>query len=175
MLCREVFQVDAHARAMDHGKVEGKKQKEEEYMWVRSEVESVFISDQCCGVERSTKCFNQWLTVVPDAENNLVLGKGKFCNMVLLQYNIIPKDLPKVCNGCGKRHTLQHALQCKTGGLITACYNKARDDLGLTASQAYTPTAIHNDPKVFTCQEFSVEGECPESAGPQAPQDAPVQ
>eukprot|EP00957_Ditylum_brightwellii_P177716 13537558-Ditylum_brightwellii.AAC.1 len=75
--------------------MEGKKQKEEEYRQVRSEVESVFTPDQCCGMERSTKCLNQWLTVVPNSDNNLVLGKDKFSNMVLLQHKILPKDLPK--------------------------------------------------------------------------------
>eukprot|EP00957_Ditylum_brightwellii_P025147 1903165-Ditylum_brightwellii.AAC.1 len=149
----EVFQVDAHARAMEHGKLEGRKQKEEAYKTVRGER----------------------LAVVPNAENNSVLGKDKFCDMVLLGYKIIPKDLLKVCNGCGKCHTLQHALQCKTGGLITACHNKSRDDLGLTASQTYTPIAIRDNPKVLTCQEYSVKGECPESAAPQAPQDLLVQ
>eukprot|EP00957_Ditylum_brightwellii_P141844 10806972-Ditylum_brightwellii.AAC.1 len=140
----EAFQVDAHARATKHGKMEGKKQKEEEYTRVRSEVESVFTPDQCCGVERSTKCLNQWLTVVPNAENNSVLGKDKFRDMVLLR-------------------------------LITAGHNKSRDNLGLTTSQAYTPSTVRNNPQVFKCQECSVEGECLESAGPQAPQDLPVQ
>eukprot|EP00957_Ditylum_brightwellii_P199436 15202760-Ditylum_brightwellii.AAC.1 len=74
----EVFQVDAHARAMEHGKMEGKKRKEEEYMQVKSEVESVFMPDQCRGMERSTKCLNQWFTVVPNAEHNSVLGKTSF-------------------------------------------------------------------------------------------------
>eukprot|EP00957_Ditylum_brightwellii_P140030 10669629-Ditylum_brightwellii.AAC.1 len=71
------------------------------------------MPDQCRSVERSTKYLNQWLNVVPNAKNNSILGKDKFCNMILLQYEIIPKDLPKVCDGCGKCHTLQHALQCK--------------------------------------------------------------
>eukprot|EP00957_Ditylum_brightwellii_P028665 2165478-Ditylum_brightwellii.AAC.1 len=156
---------------MEHGKFEGWKQKEEAYKTVRSEVESVFMPGQCQGIERSTKCLNQWFTVVPNAKNNSVLGKDKFHDMVLLRYKIIPKDLPKVCDGCGKRHTLQHALHCKIGSLITAYHNKSRDDLGLTASQAYTPSAICDDPRVLTCQECSVKGECPESAAPQAPQD----
>eukprot|EP00957_Ditylum_brightwellii_P112129 8549447-Ditylum_brightwellii.AAC.1 len=92
---------------MEHRKLEGMKQKEDECKQVRGEVESVFTPDQCRGVKRSTKCLNQWLTVAPNTENNSILGKDKFCNMVLLQYKIILKDLPKVCDGCGKRHTLK--------------------------------------------------------------------
>eukprot|EP00957_Ditylum_brightwellii_P196853 14998257-Ditylum_brightwellii.AAC.1 len=150
----EAFQVNAHARAIKHGKLEGQKQKEEAYKTVRSGVELVFTPDQCQGVERSTKCLNQWLTVVPNAKNNSILGKDEFRDMVLLQYNVYPRTSPS---------------------LITACRNKSRDDLGLTVSQAYTPSAIRNDPRVLTCRECSVKGECPESAGPQAPQDLSVQ
>eukprot|EP00957_Ditylum_brightwellii_P162770 12394740-Ditylum_brightwellii.AAC.1 len=73
----EEFQVNAHARAMEQEKLEERKQKEEEYKRVRSEVELVFMPDQCCAVERTTKCFNQWLTVVLNAENNSILGKNK--------------------------------------------------------------------------------------------------
>eukprot|EP00957_Ditylum_brightwellii_P076573 5819662-Ditylum_brightwellii.AAC.1 len=42
----------------------------------------------------------------------MVLGKEEFHDQVLMHYVITSKDLPKVCNGCGKWHTLQHALQC---------------------------------------------------------------
>eukprot|EP00957_Ditylum_brightwellii_P022093 1666527-Ditylum_brightwellii.AAC.1 len=51
---REDFQIDAHVRAMEHGKLEGKTRKEEAYKTVRSEVEVAFTLDQCCGIERST-------------------------------------------------------------------------------------------------------------------------
>eukprot|EP00957_Ditylum_brightwellii_P128078 9768408-Ditylum_brightwellii.AAC.1 len=67
--------------------------------------------------------------------------------MVLSRYKIVSKDLPKVCNGCDKHHFLQHILKYKKGGIIGAHHNEARDDLGLTASQAYSPSAIHDDPK----------------------------
>eukprot|EP00957_Ditylum_brightwellii_P016488 1239305-Ditylum_brightwellii.AAC.1 len=77
----EDFQVNAHARDMEYGKLEGRKQKEEEYKRVRSDVESVFTLNQCCGVEMSTKFPSQWLTVVPNDKNNSILGKDEFCNM----------------------------------------------------------------------------------------------
>eukprot|EP00957_Ditylum_brightwellii_P162587 12380516-Ditylum_brightwellii.AAC.1 len=111
---------------------------------MRSEVESVFTPNQCCGMEKSTKCLNQWLTVVPNAENNSILGKDEFCDTVLLRL-------------------LDHSLP-----------QQIKNDLGLTASQAYTPSAIRDNPKVLTCQECSVAGECPETTRPQAPQDLPA-
>eukprot|EP00957_Ditylum_brightwellii_P056868 4311209-Ditylum_brightwellii.AAC.1 len=112
--------------------------------------------------------------VVPNAANNPILEKDEFCNMILLWYKIVPKDLRKICNGYSKYHFLQHALQCKIGGLIGACHNKARDDLGLTASQAYTPSVICDDPKVPTCWECNVEGECPEPTHHQDNSTLPV-
>eukprot|EP00957_Ditylum_brightwellii_P094362 7184884-Ditylum_brightwellii.AAC.1 len=122
---------------MEGGRPKGKKKKEEECKRVKGEVEQFYTVDQCSGVERSTLCLNQWLTVVPNVANNSILGKDKFRDIVLLWYKIVPKDLPKVCDGCDKQHTFQHTLQCKKGGLIGACHDKARDDLGLTATQAY--------------------------------------
>eukprot|EP00957_Ditylum_brightwellii_P012644 955597-Ditylum_brightwellii.AAC.1 len=108
---------------MEGGRLEGKRENEDEYKW--------------------------WLTAVPNVANDSILGKAKFWDMVLLKYKIVPKDLPR----CGKCHTLQHSLQCNQNGLIGAHHDDKRDDLGLTTSQAYSPSAIRDDPKVIYCRE----------------------
>jgi hypothetical protein len=57
-------------------------------------------------------------------------------------------DLPKVCNGCDARFTLQHALGCKKGGLVIFGHNKIRDELVHMAGKAVTPSAVRDKPLI---------------------------
>eukprot|EP00957_Ditylum_brightwellii_P173702 13224930-Ditylum_brightwellii.AAC.1 len=93
---------------------------------------------------------NNWLTVAPCTANNSVLNKEECRDQVLMRYFITPNGLPTVC-ACGKHHTLNHALQCKIGGLIGGQHNKARDDLGSVATQAISPYAVCNNPRFQPC------------------------
>eukprot|EP00957_Ditylum_brightwellii_P010389 785768-Ditylum_brightwellii.AAC.1 len=95
---------------------------------------------------------NNWLTVVPHTANNSVLNKEEFRDQVLVRYFITPQGLPTIC-ACGKCHTLNHALQCKVGGLIGGRYDEARDDLGCVATQAISPHAVCNNPRVQPCRD----------------------
>ena len=49
-----------------------------------------------------------------------------------------PPCLPPRCDGCGTTSTLQHALDCRKGGLIIQRHNEIRDCLGDIASQLWT-------------------------------------
>eukprot|EP00957_Ditylum_brightwellii_P119456 9114108-Ditylum_brightwellii.AAC.1 len=69
-----------------------------------------------------------------------------------MRYLITPDSLPTICV-CGKRHTLNHALQCKIGRLIGVRHNKARGNLGCIATQAISPNAVCNNPRVQPCQD----------------------
>eukprot|EP00957_Ditylum_brightwellii_P058067 4403627-Ditylum_brightwellii.AAC.1 len=101
---------------METGRVSGKKQKDDLYTCVLSKLQENYTADWVRSVERAGKCMNHWINVVPRTANNLVLGKDKFCDMLMLQYQITPKDLPTICDGCSKKHSLHHALQCIKGG-----------------------------------------------------------
>eukprot|EP00957_Ditylum_brightwellii_P196384 14962608-Ditylum_brightwellii.AAC.1 len=100
---------------------------------------------------------NNWLTVVPCPANNSVLNKEEFRDQVLMMYLITPNCLPTVC-ACGKHHTLNHALQCKIGGLIGRQHDEARDNLGCVAAQAISPYAVCNNPRAQPCCD-NVRGE----------------
>ena len=47
-------------------------------------------------------------------------------------------DLPSKCDGCGASLTLQHALDCKVGGLVIQRHNEIRDCIGDIAAQVWT-------------------------------------
>eukprot|EP00957_Ditylum_brightwellii_P023859 1799652-Ditylum_brightwellii.AAC.1 len=101
---------------MEMGRTGRKKKKDELYMQVLSELQARYTADYVHSIKRAGKCMNHWINVVSCTANNSVLGKDKFQDMILLWYQITPKDLPTICNGCGKKHSLHHALQCKRGG-----------------------------------------------------------
>ena len=46
-----------------------------------------------------------------------------------------PTDLPSKCDGCGASLTMQHALDCKVGGLVIQRHNELRDCIGDIAAQ----------------------------------------
>eukprot|EP00957_Ditylum_brightwellii_P048716 3696581-Ditylum_brightwellii.AAC.1 len=105
--------------------------------------------------------------MLPCCKNNNVLGKGEFCDSLLLRYMCKPQDLPSHCDGCRKKFGLKHALDCKTGGLITTQYDELRDKLCNVGMQAYSPTAIHDKPYIkpgWNC--------CPQ--GQEVADDSPV-
>ena len=45
--------------------------------------------------------------------------------------------MPACCDGCGAQFSLEHALDCKKGGLVTQRHNKVCDSLGDIASLVY--------------------------------------
>eukprot|EP00957_Ditylum_brightwellii_P199288 15191242-Ditylum_brightwellii.AAC.1 len=67
--------------------------------------------------------------MIPQYKNNNAVGKGKFHYGILLRYMWKPQDLSSHCDGCRKKFGICHALDCKTGGLITAQHNELRDEL----------------------------------------------
>ena len=46
--------------------------------------------------------------------------------------------LPIKCDGCSANFTLQHALDCKTGGLVIQRHYEVRDCLGDMAAQVWS-------------------------------------
>eukprot|EP00957_Ditylum_brightwellii_P108978 8312883-Ditylum_brightwellii.AAC.1 len=105
---------------MENGKLGEKMREAQWYMEPRQQVESVYIGDQIRSVECASMRMNHWLTVVPCTANNSVMGNDELWDM--------------------------YVLQCKTGGLIGAHNDDYRDDLGLIATQAFSPSAICDDP-----------------------------
>ena len=53
-----------------------------------------------------------------------------------LRYGLRPLALCLHCNGCGEGFSIEHALSCKKGGLVTQRHDDARDEAGNLAPQA---------------------------------------
>ena len=61
--------------------------------------------------------------------NNIV----RIINIISLIYIFGPAN----CDGCGAATSLEHALDCKKGGLVTQRHNEVRDVIGDLASHVY--------------------------------------
>lgn len=87
-----------------------------------------------------------WLNVYPNPKNGTVLSNTEFTDAMCLQYGLEPPNLASVCDGCGARFTLSHALTCKHGRLIIRRHNEIRDTLGTLALQAFGKGAVRKEP-----------------------------
>ena len=67
-----------------------------------------------------------WLTVLPLASEGFDLCGTQFRDQLALRYNHTPASFDKSC-GCGERFSVQHALDCKNGGLVRRSHNDVRD------------------------------------------------
>ena len=78
-----------------------------------------------------------WLTVLPVARHHFDLSTTKFSDTLALCHHQPSVRMPAHCDGCGATFSLEHALDCKKGGLVTQRHNEVRDALGDIASLAY--------------------------------------
>ena len=58
---------------------------------------------------------SSWLVALPIKSHGFTLHKSAFCDAVCLRYGWQPPLLPATC-ACGKWFTIDHALNCPTGG-----------------------------------------------------------
>ena len=89
------------------------------------------------------------MTVQPFTVNGTDLGAQEWRDSAFLRYGLEPLDLPKYCNGYNSRFSICHALDCKRGGLVTACHNELRDGVADLAGKAFTPSHVRNNPLIY--------------------------
>ena len=78
------------------------------------------------------------LSVLPIATCHFDLSPAQFRDGLAVRYMRDLTDLPSKCDGCGAPLTLQHALDCKVGGLVIQRHNEIRDCIGDIAVQVWT-------------------------------------
>ena len=79
-----------------------------------------------------------WLNVVPLESCHFDLAPSQFRDGLAIRYQRQPSCIPIKCDGCSANFTLQHALDCKTGGLVIQQHNEVRDCLGDMAAQVWS-------------------------------------
>eukprot|EP00957_Ditylum_brightwellii_P042415 3211796-Ditylum_brightwellii.AAC.1 len=138
-----------HRKCMDSGREVGQKSKAEKYESVLIVVTQPMSPDIECTIHCSQEC-GQLLNLLPQYCNNTVLSEQEFYNNLLFHNRCTLANLPKHCDGCRKKFTLIHTLECKSGGLIIVQQNEVQYKLAQIGSQTYTKSSISNKPYVNT-------------------------
>ena len=83
----------------------------------------------------------QWLTAKPDREAGFLLSKHDFRDLLRLRYNLSIDNLPLKCV-CSNDFSVNHALQCPTGGFVSMRHNELRDLFGNVMKQVCNDVSI---------------------------------
>ena len=98
-------------------------------------------------IERAKET-GQWLSCMPSQVSGTELGSLEFRDAIRLRYGLSPLNLPDKCDGCGAKHSLDHALTCKVGGLIIQRHDEINKELAHLASLALKQSAIRAEPLI---------------------------
>ena len=71
-----------------------------------------------------------WLTIMPLSCHHFDLSPNEFRDALCLRYNRSLVRMPMLCDGCENPSSVQHALDCRKGGLVIKRHNEIRDILG---------------------------------------------
>ena len=82
---------------------------------------------------------SSWLSVLPLARSQFDLSAQEFRDGLALHYKKPLLPLPFVCDGCGAPFSIDHALDCHFGGLVTRRHNDVWDAFGDLASLVWAP------------------------------------
>ena len=54
------------------------------------------------------------------------------------------------CDGCQANLSISHNIDCKKGGLVTACHNELCDGVADLAGKAFTPSHMRDEPLIYS-------------------------
>ena len=69
-----------------------------------------------------------WLTVMPSFMDDTELSAQVFRDSICWRLGLAPLRLPTDCGGCRAPFSVEHAYQCKIGGIINLRHNILADD-----------------------------------------------
>jgi len=78
-----------------------------------------------------------WLSMGSSRKEGFDLSAEMFRDRLDIRNGKELKGLPTVCDGCGARLSLEHALNCKKGGNVKYGHDQMREECALLAEMAY--------------------------------------
>jgi len=82
---------------------------------------------------------SSWLSVLPLERSQFDLSAQEFRDSLALHYRKPLLCLPAACDECGAPFSIEHALDCCHGGLVSRRHNEVRDAFGNLASLVWNP------------------------------------
>ena len=55
-------------------------------------------------------------------------------------------NIPEYCDGCGRKPSVNHAMNCMKGGLVSRRHDEIQDEIGFLDTQALHPAAVRDEP-----------------------------
>ena len=89
---------------------------------------------QCAILCAKDQNISAWLSALPLIENQFDLSAQEFRDGLTLRYKRPLMQMPKSCDGCGGDFSIEHALDCRFGGLVVHLHNEVHDAIGDLAS-----------------------------------------
>ena len=90
-----------------------------------------------------------WLTALPRRLNGTQLSPQEFQDALRLRYGKRPLNLEDTCDGCCQPFSVEHAMSCKKGGLVTRRHEAVKQEWIAMAELAYGKSRVGNEPKIF--------------------------
>ncbi|KAL5479542.1 hypothetical protein EMCRGX_G023072 [Ephydatia muelleri] len=125
------FQHEQHLESLTTARKMSTKAKEDDFILKFESIIPSFSPDRQRALRRSLNGkTSTWLNVLPLQNYHFDLSPLQFRDGLAIRYLRDPPCLPPKCDGCGTALTLQHALDCKKGGLVIQRHNEIRDCIG---------------------------------------------
>jgi len=90
-----------------------------------------------------------WLTRLPTRFEGNQVTEEEWHDNVSLRYGLRPIHLPQQCDGCGANFTVEHALNCKKGGLVTWRHNDVQQEWADLLKRALPASSVGTEPYIF--------------------------
>lgn len=90
-----------------------------------------------------------WLTAMPRRINGTEMSMDEFRDALRLRYDLTPLSLEPVCDGCGEKFTVQHAMSCKKGGLVSRRHEAGKQEWIALSQLAFGRSRVVDEPYIF--------------------------
>ena len=135
-----------HKLSFDSGVLDAQRLAKSEIVLSKRQAQEEKAESVCAGLPTEMKRIislsgdkgaSSWLSILPVEENGFALHKSAFRDAICLRYGWLPSGLPAHCV-CGQGFSVNHAMNCPTGGYPTIRHNELHNFTAETLSEVCT-------------------------------------